>query len=63
MNEYKYHDIRTPFPTLARGLFFMELPESNGKNGEKRYHIVVTSSLISERFLGPMCVFVFVAHS
>ena len=66
MNEYNYHDIRTPFPTLARGLFFMELPESNGKNGEKRYHIVVramTSSLISERFLGPMCEFVFVAHS
>ena len=66
MNEYKYHDICTPFPMLARGLFLMELPESNGKNGEKRYHIVVqamTSSLILERFLGPMCVFIFMAHS
>ena len=66
MNEYKYHDICTLFPTFTRGLFLMELPESNGKNGEKRYHIVVwamTSSLISERSLGPMCVFVFVAHS
>ena len=66
MNEYKYHELCTLFPTLTRGLFLMELPESNGKNGEKRYHIVVqamTSSLILERFLGSMCVFVFMAHS
>ena len=52
--------------TLARGSFSIKLPEGKGSNGEKAYHIVVQamiSSLISERFLGPMCVFVFVAHS
>ena len=52
--------------TLAGGSFSIELPEGKGNNGEKVHHIVVramTSSLISERFLGPMCVSVFMAHS
>lgn len=28
MNEFKYYDIPSPFPTLARGLFTIEVPES-----------------------------------
>ena len=42
MNEFKYYDIPSPFPTLARGLFTMELPkETKDKDDEKRYRIVV----------------------
>lgn len=28
MNEFKYYDVPSPFPTLARGLFTVELPKT-----------------------------------
>ncbi|RDB18587.1 tRNA ligase 1 [Hypsizygus marmoreus] len=34
MNEFKYYDIPTPFPTLARGIFTVELPEKAGEKGK-----------------------------
>ena len=37
MNEFKYYDIPSPFPTLARGLFTRELESE----GSKKYQIVV----------------------
>ena len=37
MNEFKYYDIPSPFPTLARGLFTRELVT----DGAKKYQIVV----------------------
>jgi len=40
MNEFKYYDIPSPFPTLARGLFTTELP-NKGTDGEQKYRIVV----------------------
>lgn len=40
MNEFKYYDIPSPFPTLARGLFTTELP-NEGRDGEPKYRIVV----------------------
>ena len=36
MNEFKYYDVPSPFPTLARGLFTVELPQTD----EPRYRIV-----------------------
>ena len=36
MNEFKYYDIPSPFPTLARGLFTRETTE----NGRTTYKIV-----------------------
>ena len=39
MNEFKYYDVPSPFPTLARGLFTTELPGEG--DAEKRYRIVV----------------------
>ncbi|KIJ58824.1 hypothetical protein HYDPIDRAFT_33787 [Hydnomerulius pinastri MD-312] len=39
MNEFKYYDVPSPFPTLARGLFTREL-KGNGEGGEPRYEIV-----------------------
>lgn len=39
MNEFKYYDIPSPFPTLARGLFTTECPED--KASEATYRIVV----------------------
>ncbi|KAF6753914.1 RNA ligase-domain-containing protein [Ephemerocybe angulata] len=44
MNEFKYHDIPLPFPTLARGLFTTELGEARRESeGDKdvRHRIVV----------------------
>jgi tRNA ligase len=38
MNEFKYYDIPSPFPTLARGLFSVE--EKGEKDGQSRYRIV-----------------------
>lgn len=35
MNEFKYYDIPSPFPTLARGLFSL-----SEKDGQARYRIV-----------------------
>jgi hypothetical protein len=43
MNEFKYYDIPSPFPTLARGLFSVQedkTPEKE-KDGQERYRIVV----------------------
>jgi tRNA ligase len=39
MNEFKYYDIPSPFPTLARGLFSVE--EKKEKDSDPRYRIVV----------------------
>ncbi|KAH9965570.1 RNA ligase-domain-containing protein [Lactifluus volemus] len=38
MNEFKYYDIPSPFPTLARGLFSVE--EKKEKDSDPRYRIV-----------------------
>ena len=37
MNEFKYYDIPSPFPTLARGLFTRE---EQSDSGDTRYKIV-----------------------
>jgi tRNA ligase len=41
MNEHKYYDVPSPFPTLARGIFSVKIPqqEKDGKQGSK-YRIV-----------------------
>ncbi|KAI0260323.1 RNA ligase-domain-containing protein [Gloeopeniophorella convolvens] len=39
MNEYKYYDIPSPFPTLARGLFSVK-EEGPDSEGAARYRIV-----------------------
>ncbi|KAF4596671.1 hypothetical protein EYR38_008059 [Pleurotus pulmonarius] len=38
MNEFKYYDIPSPFPTLARGLYSQKL--ADGDSGEERHRIV-----------------------
>jgi len=53
MNEFKYYDVPSPFPTLARGIFTVELPNdgpapatmtakelANAIEQEKKYRIV-----------------------
>ena len=46
MNEFKYYDVPSPFPTLARGLFTVELPKSaddaeeNAENVLQKHRIV-----------------------
>ncbi|OJA08816.1 hypothetical protein AZE42_05067, partial [Rhizopogon vesiculosus] len=40
MNEFKYYDVPSPFPTLARGLFSRETPSGNDQHGEQTYQIV-----------------------
>ncbi|KAF9003365.1 RNA ligase [Cyathus striatus] len=40
MNEFKYYDIPSPFPTLARGLFTVDLQKKDDEI-EDRYRIVV----------------------
>ncbi|THU87039.1 hypothetical protein K435DRAFT_867675 [Dendrothele bispora CBS 962.96] len=43
MNEFKYYDVPSPFPTLARGLFSVDLPQEQreGEKGkEPKYRIV-----------------------
>jgi tRNA ligase len=37
MDEFRYHDVPSPFPTLARGLFSVELP----KDGARKKHRIV----------------------
>lgn len=37
MNEFKYYDIPSPFPTLARGLFTQDIV---GKSGKSKHRIV-----------------------
>ncbi|CAK5279331.1 unnamed protein product [Mycena citricolor] len=39
MDEYRYYDVPSPFPTLARGLFTVTLP-SAGKDGKNAHRIV-----------------------
>lgn len=39
MNEFKYYDVPSPFPTLARGLFTRELEKEEGSD-QPRYQIV-----------------------
>ncbi|KAF9788576.1 RNA ligase-domain-containing protein [Thelephora terrestris] len=42
MNEFKYYDVPSPFPTLARGLFTTEVDEGGKRSGkDKEYRIVV----------------------
>jgi len=42
MNEFKYYDIPSPFPTLARGLFTTEVDQGGKRSGkEKEYRIVI----------------------
>lgn len=36
MNEFKYYDVPSPFPTLARGLFTRDVPSGN----KTKYRIV-----------------------
>lgn len=40
MNEFKYYDIPSPFPTLARGLFTVDVTDKEGQEKEKEYRIV-----------------------
>lgn len=40
MNEFKYYDVPSPFPTLARGLFSREIPCGDDSKGEQKYQIV-----------------------
>ena len=42
MNEFKYYDVPSPFPTLARGLFTREIPDDSQEEGKasKTYQIV-----------------------
>ncbi|KAF8636330.1 hypothetical protein AX17_003621, partial [Amanita inopinata Kibby_2008] len=39
MNEFKYYDIPSPFPTYARGLFTVELPRESDEEGIESEHI------------------------
>ena len=34
MNEFKYYDVPSPFPTLVRGLFTREIPDDSQKERE-----------------------------
>ncbi|KAK7469244.1 tRNA ligase [Stygiomarasmius scandens] len=40
MNEFKYYDVPSPFPTLARGLFSVELPQEQKEEKEPKHRIV-----------------------
>lgn len=43
MNEYKYYDVPSPFPTLARGIFTVELDtnvQGNEENNTQKHRIV-----------------------
>ncbi|KAJ7505289.1 RNA ligase [Mycena galericulata] len=39
MDEFKYYDIPSPFPTLARGIFTLDLPKAD-KSAKQEYRIV-----------------------
>lgn len=42
MNEHKYYDVPSPFPTLARGLFTTEVDGGGNRSGrDKEYRIVI----------------------
>lgn len=36
MNEFKYYDVPSPFPTLARGLFTQEVKDKGSREDEYR---------------------------
>jgi len=36
MNEFKYYDVPSPFPTLARGLFSKVIRDDDPENDDKR---------------------------
>ena len=40
MNEFKYYDVPSPFPTLARGLFSRELSSGDDSDEGPKYQIV-----------------------
>ncbi len=40
MNEFKYYDVPSPFPTLARGLFSVREDKAEEKGDGTRYRIV-----------------------
>ncbi|KAF5369444.1 hypothetical protein D9758_002719 [Tetrapyrgos nigripes] len=42
MTEHRYYDVPSPFPTLARGIFSVEIPqeEKDGKQRDPKYRIV-----------------------
>ncbi|KAJ7153566.1 RNA ligase [Mycena crocata] len=43
MDEFKYYDVPSPFPTLARGIFTVDLPkpdEDENENAAQEYRIV-----------------------
>jgi RNA ligase len=40
MNEFKYYNVPSPFPTLARGLFSREIPNTLREAG-KAYQVVI----------------------
>lgn len=41
MNEFKYYDIPSPFPTLARGLFTTDIDPSTTPDGAVKHKIVI----------------------
>ena len=41
MNEFKYYDIPSPFPTLARGLFTAEVEEDKRRYAHEKEHRIV----------------------
>ena len=53
MNEFKYYDIPSPFPTLARGLFTQEISRPRpDRQRTASSREGTTSSSTSERSLG-----------
>ncbi|ESK94190.1 rna ligase [Moniliophthora roreri MCA 2997] len=40
MNEFKYYDIPSPFPTLARGIFTYEVGDEEAQDDSTKYRIV-----------------------
>lgn len=50
MNEFKYYDIPSPFPTLARGLFTMELSKSGDGAEEDPAHLDQTYRIIARGY-------------
>ncbi|KAF8181110.1 hypothetical protein K438DRAFT_1976210 [Mycena galopus ATCC 62051] len=52
MDEFKCYDVPSPFPTLARGIFTVELPKSapaegegEGEGGEQEYRIIARGAV------------------
>ncbi|KAG6895054.1 hypothetical protein C0992_003348 [Termitomyces sp. T32_za158] len=49
MNEFKYYDIPSPFPTLARGLFTVELAKESMKEAVKDGNEVAKEADVEEK--------------